>query len=130
MSATARRAEDLTAEELAVYSDEHIRYEIEMFVWAARQCREFQAGYLLNALIEAAVLHYRNLIEFFVPTDIHDDDVVAKLYLMEAMSMKKIHGPLKAARRRANKELAHLTLDRKAGTPRDKDWNFEAISNE
>jgi hypothetical protein len=35
---------------------------------------------------------------------------------------------LKDARDRANKELAHLTLKRKAGEPPDKVWNFVAIS--
>jgi hypothetical protein len=116
--------------DLAAFANEHLRYEGDMFALARN--RLFQGakpGFETNVLIEACVLHLRNLIGFFYPKNVEPDDVVAANY---APSWDRQRPPISsglwAAYDRMNKELAHLTTMRKFGSPPDKKWDFTQLS--
>lgn len=82
-----------------------------------------------NSKIETCVLHLRNLIEFFYPNKPQDTDVIARDYAHAWDSERpEIIPVLKEARVRANKEMAHLTSDRKSGQPPGKEWELGKIS--
>lgn len=96
-----------------------------------RLFRGVAQGLDLNVFIEACVLHLRNLIDFFYPTDMHEDDIIAAHYAPNWDSLlPPISSVLKHARRRAHKELAHLTAGRKTAPSPDKEWDFGSISTE
>ena len=137
---------------LFAYSDEHVFYEIDHFFWladlldrsssiinprinpsspfgtpslavagAAEDLRR-----LNNILIEGFVIHLRNVIDFLYtkpqPTDVCAED------FFPAGDWDKIRPPLsstlEAARIRANKEIAHLTIDRMTGNPPGEEVGF------
>jgi len=84
-----------------------------------------------NVFIEACVLHLRNLIDFFYPTKVQPDDVIAMDYAPNwDTQCPPISSVLKVARKRAHKELAHLTTARKTPSSPDKDWDFGSVSKE
>ena len=85
----------------------------------------------LNVLLEACVLHCRNLIDFFYPTRVLPDDVIAADYAGDWDDRRPpISSTLEKARSRAHKELAHLTTGRKSGFDPAKPWDSRVISAE
>ena len=129
MSSQTKRTADLTSLELADYADEHLLHEVQMFVGARNALPSVQGQFMKNAMIEVCVLHLRNLVDFFYPRgQSHADDVLASHYCTR--NLLAITPMLEEARKRAHKELAHLTLDRQAGTPPSKQWDFAALSND
>lgn len=83
----------------------------------------------MNLKVESTVLHLRNLIEFFYPTNPRKDDVMAEDYIPDWRNRRPTISPLlEKARERAGKELAHLTTKRITGTPAHKAWEFDTIS--
>jgi hypothetical protein len=120
--------------DLAAFAKEHLSYETTMF--AESRDRLFQGvpkGFDSNVLVEACVFHLRNLIEFFYPypTNVRPDDVTAIHYSPNWASQgPRITSALEAARKRAHKEMAHLTTDRKAPLSPDKTWDFGRFSKE
>ena len=131
--------------DLPGFAREHLSYEAWMFVTARdklfqpadlRQQQQHlppqfpqpEEQFNRNLLVEAAVLHFRNLVDFFYPSpNPQPDDVTAADYVTGRGS-PTIPIDLKNARDRANKELAHITLKRKAGAPPDKSRDFGAMS--
>ncbi len=133
------------------YSNDHVSYEIEHFFWLAPRfdgpnlvvssgpsltfagARE-DLGRLRNLLIEGAVVHLRNIIDFIFLPPTGPTDVVAADFCVSANVWEDLRGPisdsLKKARRRANKEIAHLTTDRQFGDPPEKSWNFLELATE
>jgi hypothetical protein len=119
------------------YSDAHVFYEIAMF---------FQFGFLLagqftgqfrvqpseltdllrNGIIEAFVLHLRNLLDFFY-TPPRKSDIAASMFYDSGKLPSNFPSKsplLEQAHRRAHKEMSHLTTDRLwEGDPK-KGWNF------
>ena len=91
-------------------------------------------GWLLNALLESFVIHVRGLIDFFYIEEPKTDDVIAADFFTEATAWKKIRPPLSdslsTSRKRAHKEIAHLTYARLEVTPETKGWKFVEIANE
>lgn len=88
---------------------------------------------LNNVLIEAFFVHLRNVIDFVYPVNVSSTDVVAAdFFAPNGWDSQRplISSTLKAARLRANKEIAHLTTRRIAGSPPAKDWNFQGLANE
>jgi len=106
--------------DLVAYADEHLRYEAWMFVTARSvQCR--QRSFEMNLKAEACALHFRNLFEFFYPAHPRENDVITTDYVADWDAKRPAATqPLKQARKRADKELAHLTTGRIAGTPANK----------
>jgi len=91
-------------------------------------------GWLANALLESFVIHCRGLIEFFYPQHPRHDDVIAADYISLSMKWEEIRPDLSevlsTAKRRSNKELAHLTYERLKVTLETKTWPFTEIKDE
>jgi hypothetical protein len=115
-----------TDEELHAYSIHHVSYEFDMLLGTARPLilkLPLEASTpddltrLQNIFIEAFGLHLRNVIEFFYAGP-KDNNVVASDYF-DSHEWKRERPPLRpdsllrVAWDRADKELAHLTPDRK-----------------
>jgi hypothetical protein len=110
-----------------------------MFLWAARLCASGaqlqapsppDAARLGNSLVESFVVHLRNVIDFLYLERPQPTDVVAADFCATGAWQSKISGTLEAARVRANKEIAHLTTARIAGTPPAKGWDFAGLAAE
>ena len=123
--------------DLAGFAGEHLEYEVQMFLTARnklfksapQRSPDPDEAFNRNLLIESCVLHFRNLVDFFYPpSPTQPDDVTAADYV-PGWGSPSVPTILKDARTRANKELAHLTLKRKAGAPPDKAWDFADLSN-
>jgi len=88
---------------------------------------------LKNAVVEVFAIHLRNLVDFLYSEKPQTTDVVAADFCAtgawEAMK-PPITSSLEAARVRANKEIAHLTCQRIAGTPPEKTWDPQALAAE
>jgi hypothetical protein len=86
-----------------------------------------------NAMVESFMAHSRNLIEFLYSDLPRPTDVVASDFFL-AGTWKQLRPPLSTAlsdaRKRADKELAHLTTSRIFGNPPDKQWNVTALAAE
>jgi hypothetical protein len=122
------------------YSDVHVCYEVDRFLWVATL---LDKGALIGGsspervndlLVEGFVLHFRNVIDFLYPRDsIKADDVIAADFVV-AGNWDTIRPPLSAflreARKRADKEMMHLTTARIFGAPPEKRWNTMPIANE
>jgi len=92
-----------------------------------------------NARIEAFANHLRNLIVFLYPDEyaLKRYDVAAHHFLsgqdpytLWLGRRPPLSSSLRAAKARADKELAHLTVQRIAGTPPSKAWPMRALAEE
>lgn len=119
-----------TNEYLQSYSGEHIWYEVWML---------FQTGSVLpggvtspliefvdNAVLESFAIHLRNLLDFFYPDRVTDDDIVAADYypsgsLPADFPPKSQH--LNEAEIRAHKQVSHLTTKRLPANHEGKAWH-------
>jgi hypothetical protein len=91
---------------------EHVQYEIDQFRNAIRRLdvtTQSDAGW--NSAIELALLHFRNLRDFFFPENARSDDVFARDYI--ATWSPLVDPVFKETRNGINKRLAHLTLARR-----------------
>jgi|ERR1017187_1302424 hypothetical protein len=120
----------MTDEELTKYSGYHLLYELKMFWWLTGAL-SYMEGYLHDAVLEAWVVHLRNLILFFCHPKADSDDVIAKDFLDKPDRWSQTESTtLKAARIRANKELSHITEKRKYAGEKDKDWDVAGLFRE
>jgi hypothetical protein len=128
---------------LLAYSSEHVAYEIDMFfgVVELRKRPSFPFGLSINgdreqlnfALIESAVTHLRNIIDVLYKDGPKPTDVAAIDFFDRGLwetRRPRLSDTLDTARRRANRELAHLTTYRIAGAPPEKAWDFDNLANE
>ena len=125
---------------LLAYSAEHIAYEVDMFFGMTKMLSPLnrigasslaEAKRLNFAMIEAFVIHLRNLIDFLYMDRPQSTDLVATDFCTNWQTLRPTISPvLEKARGRANKELAHLTTDRLAGAPPAKQWDFSALAGE
>lgn len=131
------------ADAFLAYSGEHIKYEIDMFFWLAEACRPSSekkimvrpedAQAIRYAMIEAFVIHLRNLTDFLYPRgSLQPTDVIAGDFLdaVSVSPLPDISDTLISARERADKEISHLTTSRRVGAPPDKEWQFAALAAE
>jgi hypothetical protein len=150
MSTTSPPARPYSDDFLLAYSREHVYYEFDMFLWAARLlgsgARRGASGpedevRLNSALIETFVVHLRNVIEFLyrgTPTsDPHhpyrgtprETDVVADDFCPSTTWHPPTICPsLADAHDRADKEISHLTTSRPPGKDPRKRWDFAGLS--
>jgi len=141
--ARKRKPELIDTSGLRDYSLNHVRYEAWMFFSVADLFTlPFDAGsqelafVLRNVVIEGIGNHARNLIDFFYPRDtVKDNDVIAADYFPRGVlpsTFPSINDAqtLECARRRADKELAHLTTARMSGAPPEKQWPTQDIAAE
>ncbi len=129
---------------LAAYLDEHLLYEIQMFVGSKKfltndahriQCKAEDEQFVINMLIEIFAIHLRNFIGFFYGDlgKIREDDVFAVDYC-EGSAWQTQRPPmsdsLRLAGNRANKQIAHLTSRRYVGDHPEKRWYVPALNEE
>jgi hypothetical protein len=123
----------LTDQELLDYSREHVYYEIDMFLHAARLlCQPMLHPLVTNIALESFVIHLRNPVAFLYPSRILSDDVVAAQFCDAARFAHEcpMTPVVDAARERANKEIGHLTTKRMAGSPVAKRWDVSGLTGE
>lgn len=112
-------------ENLDNFIKEHVLYEISMLHYSFGQLQSKPDNRnKSNVLIESFILHSRNLIDFFLMNKkIKKDDVIALEYKTKHtvwIELVQNHRAfLNKMKRRADKELAHLTLQRKSGISDD-----------
>jgi hypothetical protein len=106
----------LTDAELTAYSAEHILYELQLLWYTATELSKMTTPTpVASVYLESFIIHLRNLTLFFFTKagDERDDDVIATDFCPGWSGT--ISPALRAARERANKEVSHLTLQRKSG---------------
>jgi hypothetical protein len=124
--------------ELRTYAEEHVAYEVQMFLEAATTGLPADASWFRKMQgIETFVLHLRNLAYFLHPHHFtpRGSDIVATDFLPQAnrAQWEQSIAPsedLKDAKRRADKELAHLTTSRISGMPPSKSWSTFDLARE
>lgn len=123
---------------LIEYSREHVSYEFQMFLGlaAARETATLEHNspalgtWIKNAVLEAVVLHLRNLLEFLYSDDPRPTDVVASDFYTDPpwnAVRPAITDDLKHARWRANKEMAHLSTSRLDPSDKEKEWDIPKL---
>ena len=134
---------------LLAYSQEHVFYEFDMLLWAARTVSgkgrlaadtAEDVARLNNALVEALPVHLRNVIEFLfrgtpTPTgpratyrgDPRPTDVAAKDFCTGAWAPPEIPQELVRAHERADWEIGHLTSSRLPAGDKRKAWDAEGL---
>jgi len=127
---------------LSAYSDEHLFYECDMFFWLTQVCGSgarlgaptaSDATRMNNVLIEGFAVHLRNVIDFLYLDNPKKTDVVAADFCPPGTWVTvrpSISVTLQSARVRANKEIAHLTTERIAGSAPGKAWPFNSLAGE
>ncbi|MGP8337663.1 MAG: hypothetical protein ACT6FC_05445 [Methanosarcinaceae archaeon] len=114
-------------------ASDHLWYEIWMYqrLVDGMSSGVFGKGPLNNAVLEAFAIHIRALIHFFFDDSSNYDDVLAIHFFSTPDNWRKISPPLtdvlEKAKKRANKEIAHLTYSRQEVTPEKKPWEFIPI---
>lgn len=83
-----------------------------------------------NANVESFMAHLRTLIDFLFILSPRDTDVVAADFCAEGTWRPAISQRLKDAKKRVDKELAHLTTDRIEGSSSRKYWDAAALAIE
>jgi hypothetical protein len=98
----------------------HLFYEVKMLQWTMKALPGARDKFALNALLESFIIHARNLVHFLSSRNDESSDVLAEDFFggdrkawetifAETAESKKVFRDVK---RRASKELAHLTYDR------------------
>ena len=121
---------------LKEYSAEHLSYEIKMLLRSSKLSATDQ--FTVHIKIEVFAIHLRCLINFFYPNERkkpHKTDVLASHFFSNDGEWVKIRpklpSRLELARRRIDKELAHLTVNRMSGTSNPfKHWNIPILLEE
>ena len=124
---------------LLTYSEEHLLYELRMLLETATRLIDDQQysidAVTDNALLESFAVHARSLADFLFAARQQEDDIVATDYIDEADLQRwrddlgEIPPVIQSARRRTNKEIAHLTVVRQS-KDLGKGWDVRAILNE
>jgi hypothetical protein len=114
---------------------EHLWYEICMMRSTADLLASgyfVQGAVISNAFLESFVIHARNLAHFFSPQNSYADDVVVYHFIDDRLIREKIKHIVDDGfvdtRKRAGKEIAHLTYKRIDIKQSDKDWNVKELA--
>ncbi len=117
-------------------ASEQLYYEFWMLTSVAQGLASGMAvrGWLQNALLESFIIHVRALLDFFYTNDPKSDDIVALDYFSDKELWKTLRPTLsrtlRIAKKRAGKEVAHLTYARLKTSPENKTWAFMDITTE
>lgn len=91
----------------------------------------FGAGPINNSVLEAFVIHTRNLIYLLFAENPNNDHVVASDFITNWKELCPEKSDfLQKSEQRAHKEIAHLSYDRQKVTPEDKPWEYVRVANE
>lgn len=134
MTAKVSRPPLSSSEDLLAYSKEHLFYECQMLFWLLSlwRSRDPTAPPSLegNARIEATAIHVRNLVEFlFEPRGRFKNAVRAVDFFPPDGWKPHESAGLERAREMANKQIAHLTTERFAGSAPEKQWDFVGLAD-
>jgi len=87
-----------------------------------------------GAILESFLVHLRNMIDFLYLPKCNKDDILAEDFFADPEDWMKLHPKqgmiLKAAKKRINKLLAHLTYSRLKLIDADSDWIVIGLRNE
>ncbi len=134
----------LTDKELQDYADHHIQYEVDMLTYSAGTLgflaphgdQGFLPWVIKNGLLNSFSLHARNLINFLYSGTVgnpRSTDVIIEDYVDAGIvsdSLIPITKLCKKAITKANKQVAHLTLERIQYEQANKEWEFKEISKD
>lgn len=121
---------------LQAIANEHISYEIQMFMFTAQKMSMGGMNILENnAMLESFLIHARCLFDFlYPPSGMHDDDVVADDFYddpSEFRSRLPTSLPISTyLKKRTGKEIAHLTYNRLQISSAEKIWNFADVRSQ
>ena len=91
-------------------------------------------GPFANAVLEAFTIHVRGIVDFLYSDNPRPNDVVAQDFLPSTIDWQRVRvaptPALELARKRAGKEVAHLTYGRLNVTPDTKPWPFLEIAQD
>jgi hypothetical protein len=131
-----KKTGQLNEEELLSYFSEHVLYEIKQLInatYAINKRLPIHNG-LQNTVVKSFAIHLRNLITFLYPFNRQEDDVCAEDFFCEAMTWENLRckksDTLQNAKKRADKEVGHLTTARQFGTPKSKEWDVVTLTEE
>ncbi|SRR6266700_5035033 len=129
---SSRRA--LSDQKLLDYSREHLLYEIQMLQQMVKTLNTKSSAFQpleRYALIESFAIHFRNLFEFFYNKEPKKTDVVAADFFDDpAVWNVSASSVLVIVRKRADKEVSHLTLQRKDASDSGKNWPVDDYFNQ
>ena len=127
--------------DLLQYADSHISYELNMLIWASGLLAPLftfkTTGHLAwtvnNATLNSYSMHARNLIDFLYSRSLGKDfptDIILQDYIGEeaAKNLPPSDPLLQAAKTKADKQVAHLTLERIEYEQVGKEWHFVDIA--
>jgi hypothetical protein len=134
----------LTDAQLQQYADQHLQYEIDMLVWSAgilaflvaHKAEGDLPSAINNGLLNSFALHARNLISFLYSRSRaldHATDIVLEDYIGAAdvpNCLPPIPPLLEQALTKANKQAAHLSMDRLQYEKAGKEWMFIELSRQ
>lgn len=135
----ARVRQVLSDQKLRDYSKVHIFYEFSMIFDQAVALEGAFCGHntalitlFRSTAVESFAVHVRNIVDFFYPTRLLPDDVIADDFLRGPRPRRfpKLSPILRRARTRANKEVGHLTTGRRADGAKRKVWPCAQITSE
>ena len=120
-----------------IKASEHLKYEYSMLlaVTEALSAGLVLNQFLKNALLESFAIHFRTLVDFlYPPANARSDDMAAEDFFDNPARWSEMRPAisqiLNSGRRRAHKEIAHLTYARLAITESEKDWPFGEMTAE
>jgi hypothetical protein len=123
------------------YSGDHLFYELDLFLDLTALIVKGPVGpsdadaarILNNVVLESAVLHLRNLLEFLYHREKpRSTDVVADDFLAEEWATVRpdLTPALERALERSHKELAHLTSNRIPQGHEGRGWDIPALATD
>ena len=138
---------NLSDQELGEYADEHLAYELDMLRWSGSILHAYNVAELrgrplnsalsqpmANALLESFAIHTRNLIDFLYLRNHYgrdrQSDIVIEDYLdgpALASALPPITELLENAKKKADKQVAHLASERLRYGVMDKSWFYTEI---
>lgn len=110
------------------FLDEHFYYELWMLHDSFKNLQKSKVpSYPCNLFLEATLIHFRCLTEFYYydksyPSDARAYEFVANIQKWQSDRKNRDFVISKFGWDRLNQELAHLTWNRIAGIPPEKDW--------
>ena len=141
---------NLSDEELSEYADAHLAYELDMLRWSGSILYAYNIAALrgfslesplsqpiANALLESFAIHSRNLVDFLYLRNHYKkdraSDIVVEDYLDDRAlqrTLPPISELLRDAKKKADKQVAHLACERLRYGVMDKSWMYAEITRE
>jgi hypothetical protein len=131
----------LSDSDLKNYAEEHLQYEVEMLTWSAgilaslvqRKNLNPLPWAINNGLLNTFAIHARNLTDFLYSRS-KGKDSPTDIIIQDYVDMEDITGHLipispilEEVKIKANKQVAHLTMERINYEKLGKQWNFIEI---